>query len=75
MRTEWILIVGNAVDGHEFFGPFESNEDATWYGENHALYQTWWTVDLTPVNMEGGDDPDYGGPPNPSEIAAMDKDR
>jgi hypothetical protein len=43
-----IVVIGNPVDGFSFFGPFESFEDAEWFGDR--VDGEWWITDLTPLS-------------------------
>lgn len=40
-----ILIVGNPVDGFEYYGPFKTGEDAIAFGEEHTG-SDWWIAPL-----------------------------
>jgi hypothetical protein len=42
MADKMLLIEGNMVDGWEFFGPFDSIEDAEDYADAHYLYD--WVI-------------------------------
>jgi hypothetical protein len=44
MKTKWILIHGNPVDGCEYYGPFDDPETAHEFGEK--LQGDWWVVSL-----------------------------
>lgn len=41
-----IIVTGNPVDGLEFFGPFETGEEAFEYADENRL-EEWWTA---PIN-------------------------
>lgn len=38
----YLIIVGNPLDGLNIFGPFDTQEDALWYGENNHQGEDWW---------------------------------
>jgi hypothetical protein len=38
----YLIIVGNPIDGLNIFGPFDTQEDALWYGENNHVDEDWW---------------------------------
>lgn len=40
-----ILIIGNPVDGFEYYGPFKTGEEAIAYGEDR-LGGDWWIAPL-----------------------------
>ena len=42
----YIIVVGNPIDGTNMFGPFNTSEDALWYGENNYVDEDWWMVEL-----------------------------
>lgn len=39
-----IIVVGNPVEGYEFYGPFESPEDAIRYADNNLDYGDHWEI-------------------------------
>jgi hypothetical protein len=50
-----IIVTGNPVDGLQFHGPFESNEEAIRYAEV-AFDEEWWVTSLEPINSETDDE-------------------
>jgi hypothetical protein len=46
--TKYVLVVGNPIDGLDFFGPFDSADDAGYYAESHRL-DYWWVKVLLSV--------------------------
>lgn len=66
-----IIITGNPVDGHSFYGPFTCKSDAVaWAEDNADDYEDWYVADLshpltaddlfTDSDEDDGDDP-FGG--------------
>jgi hypothetical protein len=47
---EYVLAVGNPFDGMKLFGPFESVNKATEWGEAVYPNETWFIVTLEPAN-------------------------
>lgn len=46
-----IVMIGNPVDGFEFFGPFQDYEDATtWATEKGNPDDPWWVVEVAGPN-------------------------
>lgn len=39
-----LIVVGNPVDGYEFYGPFESPDDAIRYADNNLDYGDHWEI-------------------------------
>jgi hypothetical protein len=48
-----IIMVGNAVDGHTFIGPFKEGRDAVEYAEHHYANETFWIISLTNPETSG----------------------
>ena len=44
---EIIVVRGNPIDGLEFFGPFDSEDDATEWADNHRDSRDWWVAYVT----------------------------
>lgn len=47
----FILITGNTVDGHEFYGPFSDSEVAEAWADRY-LTLNWWIAGLGVVDMD-----------------------
>ena len=45
----FILVVGNPVEGVEFYGPFPSNDSALTWAERNLGDHAWWIAPLQPV--------------------------
>lgn len=46
MEDKYIVIDGNPVDGFDYTGPFESEEDAIHYAEFNLAGIDWWIAPL-----------------------------
>jgi hypothetical protein len=45
--VNYLVIVGNPLDGYTHFGPFDSQNEATdWASENVDRYYEWWIGEL-----------------------------
>lgn len=42
MKTQFILIVGNPIEGFMYVGPFEDGDRANEYGQTHLEDAEWW---------------------------------
>ena len=54
MSNQFLIILGNPVDGYNYVGPFASSDEANDWGErNEAKYETeWWiTCLVTPLAL------------------------
>ena len=45
-EVQYVLIVGDLNDGHEFIGPFKSSDDASNYSLTHVDRQETWIAPL-----------------------------
>ena len=43
---EYVLVIGNPVDGVRIVGPFPDPEDVDEYAETHERNEEWWMVTL-----------------------------
>ena len=41
-----ILVTGDVVDGHTFYGPFENTNEAIQYADDNLTDETWLVADL-----------------------------
>ena len=41
---KYIIVVGNPIDGYNFFGPFETTDDAIRFHDDHLDYGEHWEV-------------------------------
>jgi len=48
MTTKHILVVGNICDGHTFYGPFDTFDDADRESRAHDLHHNTWIATLEP---------------------------
>ena len=49
-----ILVVGNPVEGYEFYGPFESPEDAIRFHDEELGYGDHWEIAKLNAPNDGG---------------------
>lgn len=47
---QYAVAFGNAFDGHSFYGPFDSHEDAVEYGASNESGDGWFTIPLEVPN-------------------------
>lgn len=48
----WIIVVGNPVDGFEYHGPFNHEDNAIQWADNYIEDEEWWLSHLTaPVRL------------------------
>jgi hypothetical protein len=45
-NTQYVLIVGNPIDGMSIYGPYDSTEDAESMAETISTDETWWITEL-----------------------------
>jgi hypothetical protein len=46
MNNNFILIIGNPIDGFHHYGPFETHEDALEAAESNEYGHEWWIAPL-----------------------------
>jgi hypothetical protein len=51
-ETPTLLIVGNPVDGFDYYGPFPDADAASEWAENNRRDEVWWTTKLTTPKNE-----------------------
>jgi hypothetical protein len=53
MNTKYIIVCGNPIAGLEFYGPFDTIEEATTFVNNDPhLPNEWWTASLLSVEEQ-----------------------
>lgn len=51
-KEQYVLVVGNPVDGLCFMGPFNTAEDASQFGENNVDAEEFWVAALCSATTE-----------------------
>ena len=49
IETQYLIITGRPDEGHKFYGPFATNDEAMEYAETKMLpcVDWWWITDMT----------------------------
>ena len=51
--NNFIVIVGNPVDGFSFYGSFDTESEATdWAGDEYGSMNDWWVAEVIPTTYK-----------------------